>query len=151
MKDYTLQLVGFTGTSEGTAPLQYKAMVRELERAYRPGAQFHFGDCVGADAEAAAVASTLGYELHCHPPDNPRKRAYIPAAVYYPPKPTLIRNRDIVRAVKLLIATPLHNMEQRRSGTWSTIRYAKQAGVHEIDVIGRDGQITIWRLQHARQ
>lgn len=43
-------------------------------------------------------------------------------------KPPLIRNRDIVNAGELLIATPKLDVEEQRSGTWAAIRYARKIG-----------------------
>ena len=43
------------------------------------------------------------------------------------PKPYLDRNRDIVDACEVLLATP-DGPERLRSGTWSTVRYARKIG-----------------------
>ena len=45
------------------------------------------------------------------------------------PRDYLDRNKDIVNNCDLLIAAPKENTEVLRSGTWSTVRYAKQLGV----------------------
>jgi hypothetical protein len=42
------------------------------------------------------------------------------------PKPFLDRNKDIVNSCDILIACPENDIEVLRSGTWSTIRYAKK-------------------------
>jgi predicted Rossmann fold nucleotide-binding protein DprA/Smf involved in DNA uptake len=46
----------------------------------------------------------------------------------YVPRPYLVRNRDIVDVCNLLLATPGGTVEQLRSGTWATIRYARRIG-----------------------
>jgi hypothetical protein len=45
--------------------------------------------------------------------------------ILYPTRPYLARNKDIVDACTILIATPAQNSEIQRSGTWATVRYAK--------------------------
>jgi hypothetical protein len=40
-------------------------------------------------------------------------------------RPPLVRNKIIVDRSELLIATPFHEKEILRSGTWMTIRYAR--------------------------
>ncbi len=45
----------------------------------------------------------------------------------YPPEPPLSRNKKIVDDCDILIALPIDpNKEEVRSGTWSTIRYARK-------------------------
>lgn len=41
------------------------------------------------------------------------------------PKPYLVRNKDIVNASEGMLAAP-RGPEELRSGTWSTIRYARK-------------------------
>ena len=41
--------------------------------------------------------------------------------------PPLVRNRNIVRAVDIMIAAPATDKEELRSGTWATVRYCRQA------------------------
>jgi hypothetical protein len=48
--------------------------------------------------------------------------------VLYKPKPPLARDRDIVNAVEFLIAAPKSDDQTLRSGTWTTIRYARKTG-----------------------
>ena len=57
------------------------------------------------------------------------------------PRPYLSRNKDIVRETDMLIATPAEAEEQRRSGTWSTIRFARKLG-KPVFVIWPDGTVT---------
>jgi hypothetical protein len=118
--------VGFTGTQRGMTELQMAAL-RAVLRQFEPG-EFHHGDCIGADDEAAQVAALLEYTVHRHPPTDPSKRAYAPYDVEWPAKPYLVRNQEIVDASEVLIAAPKSKTEEVRSGTWATIRYARKLG-----------------------
>jgi hypothetical protein len=100
-------IVGFTGTRKGMTHTQRVQVVNILS-GLQPDA-FHHGGCVGADAEAHALADRLR----------------IPTEIR-PPKPYLERNHDIVDESDVLIATPGQVNEVRRSGTWATIRYARK-------------------------
>ena len=121
--------IGFTGTHKGmTDQQQFKL---SLLLAHLDVSELHHGDCIGADAEAHALAIEMGIHVVIHPPDNDAKRAFcLPGLMditILPSKPYLARNRDIVEACDVLIAAPKENREQLRSGTWATVRYARQA------------------------
>lgn len=122
-------IVGFTGTQDGLPAVQAEAL-EALLVAWRPQPhrdvdEFHHGDCVGADAQAHAIARRLGWRIVGHPPCDPRKRAFCDFDEERAPAPYLVRNAAIVIAVEAMIATPRQAVEQRRSGTWSTIRRAR--------------------------
>jgi len=123
--------VGFTGTRKGMTDKQ-KQQLKALVQSFHSG-EFHYGDCVGADAEAATIFHELNWELCCHPPDNPSLRANLPGKFYHksvaPPRPYLERNKDIVRLSEVLIAAPETSREELRSGTWATVRYARKKGI----------------------
>ena len=42
------------------------------------------------------------------------------------PAPYLERNKEIVASSNLLIACPVGDKEELRSGTWSTVRFARK-------------------------
>ncbi len=119
--------IGFTGTLHGMTPSQCDALATILHQIERevPIRRFHHGDCLGADAQAHAIA--LGrYTIVVHPPSNTNFRAYcLDAQEYLPAWPYDLRNKDIVNASDLLIAAPQTADERQRSGTWSTVRYAR--------------------------
>jgi hypothetical protein len=108
----------------------------ELERLLREmtPAELHHGGCLGADAEAHGLALDLGVpSIIVHPSTIPELTAELRrdgertfVTVLEPRKP-LKRNRDIVRAVDILIAAPATAHEVERSGTWATIRFARRA------------------------
>lgn len=132
-----MSAVGFTGTRNGLNPYQKTALYAELTALRKEGAEFHHGDCVGADADAADMASDLGYWVVVHPPTDDRLRAGMPADDERPALPYLERNRAIVDASSVLVACP-DGSERVRSGTWSTVRYARAQGV-QVVVIRVDG------------
>jgi len=137
--------IGFTGTQEGMNNFQKNEVsLILLYHHYTPHIsgvigkatlEAHHGDCIGADAEFEELAKKYGYTTYAHPAsDTGSKRAYCKSDTILPAKPALKRNKDIVNAVDIMIATPKENHEVLRSGTWATIRYAKKRGwlIHVI-------------------
>ncbi len=116
--------IGFTGTRHGMNMRQSGCVYRLLARA----SELHHGDCVGADAEAHTIARTAGIRIVSHPPIEDRLRAFCKFDESRSPLPYLARNSAIVDACELLIAVPATADETSRSGTWSTVRYARRVG-----------------------
>ena len=89
--------------------------------------------CVGADEQFHFMAKALGYFMIGCPGVTHggmvwQRSEKCDCDLVMPAKPFLVRNRDIVRESDVLIATPKQKTEQHRgSGTWATIRYARQA------------------------
>ena len=133
--------VGFTGTQRGMTPPQRAAVMRLL-RGMAGLHILHHGDCIGADAEAHAGALALGWSIVVHPPIVVAKRAWCtgPSCEVLPPAPYLTRNQHIVDASLLVIATPGEPVEQLRSGTWATIRYARRQR-KQVMIVPPDGAI----------
>lgn len=125
--------VGFTGTRAGMTMAQ-ASVVALLVKELAP-TSVHHGDCVGADAEFDRICEGLGItDIQVHPPDKNDFRAHTRAA-QWPERPYLERNRDIVGMCHVLIATPQGMTEQkRRSGTWHTVRYARDREIPRIIV-----------------
>ena len=133
--------VAFTGTQHGMPMRQPRQLIEILLG--RDVSEFHHGDCIGSDAEAHVIAQSLGIRVVVHPPENDAKRAFVAlspgtaqrhADDIRVPRPYLKRNHDIVSACELLIATPREHREQRRSGTWATIRFAGRTGVEVLTI-----------------
>jgi hypothetical protein len=120
--------IGFTGTQQGMTENQKLAVEHILRvRKEKDIVEFHHGDCIGSDAEAAEIAYWLNYYIISHPPIENSKREFskfsdeeLEAEEY------LDRNHKIVNVSELMIATPKELSEVLRSGTWATIRYAKK-------------------------
>ena len=132
-------IYGFTGTSQGMTKVQrasFRALVQKLNVEV-----FHHGDCVGADAQAHnTVRKRTKARVIIHPPKNEKARAFCKgASLTYPADDYLARNRKIVDRCQHLIATPAGD-EVLRSGTWSTVRYAKKIG-RPVTIINPDGEV----------
>ncbi len=115
--------IGFTGTRKGMTCSQKKALRVLFNDVSSP--VFHHGDCVGADADAHAIASKYNAAITIHPPTSAAYRAWCRSGTMRPSKPYIQRNHDIVDAVSILIAAPASLTEEQRSGTWATVRYAR--------------------------
>ncbi|KKN36934.1 hypothetical protein LCGC14_0768570 [marine sediment metagenome] len=100
--------------------IEYRAALRSI----------HLGDCIMADEQMFTIVQETGLEhlVILHPPSDARKRAYcpVPAQRIMPPRPYLQRNRDMAAACDVMLAAPKQEGEVVRSGTWATVRYARQ-------------------------
>ena len=123
-------VIGFTGTREGMSNTQLVELTEFLEK-YKTwyDVEFRHGDCIGADEQAHLIASAFGFRIVVHPPNDTMLRAYCAfAEEIRSPKAFLTRNHDIVDASDIVIAAPRTSVEELRSGTWATIRYARKTG-----------------------
>lgn len=116
--------IGFTGTRSGMTEKQKGRFLYVMQRTSN-ATEFHHGDCKGADHEAALMARDIGIRLICHPPTRDEFRAHVVSEVTRDPLSYLERNMAIVRECDLLIAAPKEEWEIQRSGTWATVRYAR--------------------------
>jgi hypothetical protein len=134
--------VGFTGTQHGMTDAQAGMVHLNMQCIFIENGpdEFHHGDCIEADAMAHDIADALGYKTISHPPINRSKRAFKKAAIELPPKDYLDRNKDIVSATDILIAAPKEMTEQLRSGTWSTVRFARKMK-RQVILILPDGTV----------
>lgn len=136
--------VGFTGTRNAPTLEQASALCALLAEA-KP-VDVHHGDCRGADSmfdTLCQIGHIIGRNIH--PPDIDTHRAYRTdvecdgvAPFVFPPAPYLERNRRIVDLTGVLWAVPATAREERRSGTWATVRYARSLD-RPIVIIEPDG------------
>lgn len=134
--------IGFTGTQKGMTFDQknnFLVTLKELNEEYHLE-EFHHGDCIGADKDAHMLVETCfpHVTIHIHPPENGYKRAFCKGGFVHQELPFLVRNHKIVDLTDVLIATPDGDAEQRRSGTWATVRYAKKIN-KGVTIIVPDG------------
>jgi hypothetical protein len=131
--------VGFTGSRKGMTNPQ-KAKVRELMMLLLPD-ESHHGDATGSDMQFHEIARGVHRsKIVVHPSDATQFRAYCKADETREPLPPLTRNKKIVQSVDVLIATPDDLKEKLRSGTWSTVRAARNIGL-EVLVVSPNGQL----------
>jgi len=116
--------VGFTATRRQLYDAEKQWVIKILTEYYRPGAQFHHGDCLGGDVFGHEVATSLGYFTVAHPARLQRWRAYTINDYTMPELDPIDRNHQIVIWSKIFVAVPPER-EVLRSGTWSTVRYAR--------------------------
>ncbi len=134
--------IGFTGTREHLTFQQSKALRLWFEGC--TARELHHGDCIGADEFAHEVVHSLrGWRIVIHPGLGPPSLQARSTGwnELRPAKPNLERNRDIVNDTIYLVACPKGFAEERRSGTWSTVRYARLKG-RSITIIWPDGTQT---------
>lgn len=135
--------IGFTGTQKGMTKPQLEfidGMLHSIKTMGKYGIILHHGDCIGADKQIHNIVIRKKYgTVEIHPPVNASKRAFCQNYVkMHPEKGYLKRNKDIVNCSELMLATPCSFKEEIRSGTWSTIRYAKKI-MKSLRVIWPDG------------
>jgi hypothetical protein len=130
--------IGFTGARTGMTQPQKNTVARLL--AELQPKQARHGDAVGSDADFHELARGTDARVIIHPPEDAKDRANCAGDKILPPKPYLDRNKDIVNACTVLIATPDSPQEKVRSGTWSTVRYGRKAG-RRVIVVLPDGTI----------
>jgi hypothetical protein len=142
-------ILAFTGTRKGMTAAQRAALPSVL--AALPERVLH-GGAEGADEEfdtwlVERGMSTLSIEIwpcnwdrddfwrrsgKYHGASRPGVNPIIPDP--------LLRNRVIAERCDALLACPAETTEQLRSGTWSTVRYARKAG-KLITIIAPDGTV----------
>lgn len=134
------ETVGFTGTQLGMSSAQIGAVDMLLFDKLSTWQARH-GDCIGADADFHRLSRLNALRIHGHPPINPSKRAYCDFDSISEEKEYIERNHDIVNASDWMIACPAGFKEELRSGTWSTIRYARNVERNGY-IVWPDGKVT---------
>ena len=139
--------IGFTGSrlvlGARLVHTKLEYLLQELQHQHGQ-LTVHHGDCLGMDDVFHNCALKLGLWIVIHPPLDTKYQAncagvLVPSLngsdIRYPKlevlqrKGYLVRNHDIVDACKILIASPKEiHREERRSGTWATVRYARKEG-----------------------
>jgi hypothetical protein len=118
--------VSFTGTSRGMNKIQFAKVSEFLfNNVDRFDLAIH-GDCIGADAEFHTICKVLNVPIDIHPCDITHFRAFCEGFRVFPIDKPLTRNKTMIDKADLTLATPFENQEVLRSGTWSSIRYAKK-------------------------
>lgn len=131
-------IVGLTATRYGMTRKQQDELRDVLRWLYRGGMRFevHHGCCIGGDTEGHHIVRELfgkDATIHGWPAKNVGAQSTVLALgrdldVIHAPMPPLERNVEIVTVSKVLIAAPRERQEMQRSGTWTTIRNARNRG-----------------------
>lgn len=151
-------ILGFTGTRQRMTPAQRAALPSVI--AVLPQRVLH-GGAIGADTEFHDFIMTqplpCGVAIEIYPADEERQRFWVAQShdVFYSGRDFLVHpvydplKRDGIIAYRCnaLLAAPISMNEERRSGTWSTIRRARKFG-RPITLLLPDGTI---QQEQARQ
>lgn len=140
--------IGFTGSRDGGTPALLGVLNDLVINQFILATEFHHGCCVGWDELACLL---VGYCVRLNPDfrriAHPGDLEWLTSDVakthselLLPNKPNLARNRDIVNACDWLVACPRTFIEEQRSGTWSTVRYARKTG-RRITILYPDGTL----------
>ena len=105
------------------------------------------GDACGADSFAHDVALSLGFQIVIHPPSNPKHRAFCTGGIVHPVESYQVRNLNMVSSCDMVLALPNTNTEVLRSGTWQTVRMARQKEL-PIVIFFPDGRV-VSEIFHA--
>ena len=119
--------IGFTGSREGMSQNQKEQFVLLMFQ-LRP-TEFHHGDCEGADAQAHDIIREFfpDVKIVVHPPISNYLRAFKEGDIMMEPDDYIPRDERIVDSADYLIGAPkVTDHEERRSGSWYTIRYARR-------------------------
>lgn len=136
--------IGITGTREGCTTEQLKSFAIMLDHLVNLGGydELHHGDCLGVDEQGHTVATQLNCTTVCHPPVSDYMRAYTHNDQTRKEYDYLERDHNIVKEADVLVACPKGSEKDHyRSGTWTTIRFARKEG-KEIVIVWPDGVIT---------
>lgn len=137
---FRVEDIALTGSRQGMTDAQ-KHCVYHLIHEIRPERARH-GDCIGSDEqfhqlvrEHSPMVQIIGY-----PPTDPKNRAWCEFDITMPEEDYHVRDQRMVHDSQMLLATP-HGPEYPRSGTWTTIRFARGL-LRPIKIIWPDGSIT---------
>ena len=111
-------------------------------RAHNNAEEFHHGNCVGSDEQAARIADSLRYITIAHPSTLIELTSNYQSDKTLPRRPPIQRNKVIVQAVEIMLATPKEFSEPapaRGQGTWSCIRYSRDKQKRHTIIIWPDG------------
>jgi len=132
--------LGITGTRKGLTEAQFdqlKEFIIEIDEV----THLHEGDCIGVDQQITIMFQDLRPDVRviCHPPIRIGTKAFGAYDETREPKGYISRDKDIVDESQYLWACP-DGPERVRSGTWTTVRYARKQGLL-ICIIYPDGEV----------
>jgi hypothetical protein len=129
--------LGFTGTRDGMTYKQRIVCIKYITD-LDPDWGGH-GDCIGSDTDFHRICLAQQIQLHLFPSWLSSRAHNDGFDLCDPEKGPLERDRDIVNWADQMLATP-KGEEVLRSGTWTTIRFARKMG-KVINIIMPDGSM----------
>jgi hypothetical protein len=140
-------ILGFTGSRDGMT-IDQRFVIQGILIELEPDQTVH-GDCTGADAAFDVLCKELDIFREAYPGKDrygrSPTRAFCDCQIIHPPLPYLVRDKIIAEKSDLgLIACPKGMIEERRSGTWTTVRYARNLN-RRVWLVYPDGSLTIER------
>jgi hypothetical protein len=134
--------IGITGTRSGLTEQAKEYIYTYLETNADNISEIHHGDCVGVDEEIHNLIDEnySDIKLVVHPPTDNKHRAHCESDDIKKEYDYIKRNHNIVNDTDILVAFPPTQTEILRSGTWSTIRYARKKKKN-VCVVYPDGNI----------
>lgn len=146
----TAKTITITGTryTTGLSSVQQQNFERNLHTLLDTGYTYlQHGDACGADSFAHDVALSLGFQIVIHPPSNSKHRAFCTGGIVRPVESYQVRNLNMVSSCDMVLALPNTNTEVLRSGTWQTVRMARQKEL-PIVIFFPDGRV-VSEIFHA--
>jgi len=145
-----MKAIGFTGTREGMSVSQRNKIKELLVEQWVKGARVaHHGICKGADIDFHHLAKEIHYEVIGHPGQGMDGSCYTRGVAFcdevMPAKYYFERDKDIVNASDVMLATPKSH-EVIRSGTWTTVRYARKVN-KPIYIVMPEGDVVEENVQ----
>ena len=135
----------FTGTRQGLTPEQHKALSDLVLSVLYDIDEVRHGGAQGADSQFHSICVHHGIEdrVHIYPSNLNGARAVLEwldgaGWTVHPAADPISRNHLIVALSDHLIAAPA-GPEKVRSGTWSTIRYARRVR-RPVTIVWPDGR-----------
>jgi len=127
--------VGFVGTQQGMKSAQIKGFIALIKK-YRPPLFIH-DDTIGSASQAHDIVRKLlpKTKIYAYPPKNPKNRANKDVDKEFPATGGLDRVKLIVYKTDLLIAAPKSKVEDKYSGTWVAINFAKHHAKKPTEVL----------------
>lgn len=145
-----MTVYGHSGSRKGHTNPQRMSFIEYVNTTLRIGDTWHHGDCIGWDAFGDEIIKGLKIPIQIvyHPPTKQLLRAFCVSRKDFdevlPPLPYIERNHTIVDTVSHMVFTPSGMSESVRSGTWATVRYAREQEVPHV-IIFPDGSIERFR------
>jgi hypothetical protein len=147
----SVKKIGITGSRRGLSKTQITEFIRSLSE--YSNVEIHHGDCLGVDEGIHTLLFKEKWEnpkeirIFIHPPTDTKQRSYCENKFSgndimvhcYATSEYLDRNQKIVESCDELWAFP-DGPEKLRSGTWSTVRYAKKRN-KPVRIFFEDGSL----------